>query len=64
MFSDCQNLRSIILPKTTKEVLGSAFSGCRALRSVTGLPRKVAKDAFENSALEGKFWNSNGDLNY
>lgn len=64
MFSDCQNLRSIILPKTTKEVLGSAFSGCRALRSVTGLPRKVAKDAFENSALEGKFWNATGELNY
>lgn len=64
MFSECQNLRSIILPQTTKEVLGNAFSGCRALRSVTGLPRKVDKTAFENSALEGKFWNSTGELNY
>lgn len=64
MFSGCQNLRSIILPKTVKEVLGSAFSGCRALRSVTGLPRKVDKDAFENSSLEGKFWNATGDLKY
>lgn len=54
MFSDCQNLRSIILPKNVKEVMGNAFSGSRALQSVTGLPVKVAPDAFENSSLKGK----------
>ncbi len=54
MFSDCQNLRSIILPKNVKEVMGNAFSGSRALQSVTGLPAKVAPDAFENSSLKGK----------
>lgn len=62
MFSDCQNLRTVILPTSIKEVQGSVFSGCRALRSVTGLPRKVAKDAFENSALEGKFWSASGEI--
>ena len=62
MFSDCQNLRTVILPNTIKEVQGNAFSGCRALRSVTGLPRKVAKDAFENSALENKFWSATGEI--
>ena len=54
MFSDCQNLRNVILPKNIKEVSGNAFSGCRALQSVTGLPVKVAPDAFENSSLKGK----------
>jgi hypothetical protein len=54
MFSDCQNLRNIILPKNIKEVMGNAFSGSKALQSVTGLPKKVADDAFENSSLKGK----------
>ena len=54
MFSDCQNLRSVILPKNIKEVMGNAFSGSKALQSVTGLPKKVADDAFENSSLKGK----------
>ena len=54
MFSDCQNLRNVILPKNIKEVSGNAFSGCRALQSVSGLPRNVAPDAFENSSLKGK----------
>lgn len=54
MFSDCQNLRNIILPKNVKEVMGNAFSGSRALQSVSGLPRNVAPDAFENSSLKGK----------
>ena len=54
MFSDCQNLRNVILPKNIKEVMGNAFSGCRALQSVSGLPRNVASDAFENSSLKGK----------
>lgn len=56
MFADCQNLRNIVLPKTTKEIMGGAFSGCRALQSITGLPRKIAKDAFDNSSLEGKVY--------
>ena len=56
MFSDCQTLRSIILPKNVKEVMGNAFAGSRAIQSITGLPRKVAPDAFDNSSLEGRVY--------
>ena len=56
MFSDCQTLRSIILPKTVKEVMGNAFAGSRAIQTISGLPRKIAKDAFDNSSLEGRVY--------
>ena len=56
MFADCQNLRNIVLPKTAKEIMNSAFSGCHAIQSVTGIPRKVASDAFDNSSLEGRVY--------
>ena len=56
MFADCENLVNIILPKTLKEIMGSAFSGCHSLQSVTGLPRKIASDAFDNSSLEGRIY--------
>ncbi|MBO4341006.1 MAG: C10 family peptidase [Bacteroidales bacterium] len=55
MFEGCQNLRSVVLPKDTKEVMGNAFFGCRTLQSVKGLPMKVADNAFENTLLgQGK----------
>ena len=56
MFADCYNLHSIILPKNIKEVMGNAFSGCRALDSISGLPRKIASDAFDNSSMEGRLY--------
>ena len=51
MFSDCQNLRTLVLPKDTREVGANAFFGCRALRNVTGLPASVAENAFDNTLL-------------
>lgn len=56
MFSDCQTLRSIVLPNNLKEIMGNAFAGSRAIQSVTGIPRKVAPDAFDNSSLEGRVY--------
>lgn len=51
MFEDCQNLRSIVLPKNIQEVGANAFFGCRALTRVVGLPENTAENAFENTRL-------------
>lgn len=40
MFYNCQNLRTLILPKETKEILGNAFQWCSSLKSIT-LPDKT-----------------------
>ena len=51
MFENCQNLRNIVLPKNTVEIMSNAFFGCRTLQSVLPLPAKVAENAFENSGI-------------
>ena len=48
MFSDCQNLRSIILPEVTRRVDEDAFSGCRSLETVQNLPDTVHRNAFSD----------------
>ncbi len=54
MFSDCQNLRHLALPKSAKAVMENAFFGSRTLLSVDNLPAVVATDAFENSRLNNQ----------
>lgn len=39
-FFDCQNLRKLILPKTTKKIYGKAFQWCNSLTEIT-LPASV-----------------------
>ena len=48
MFSDCQNLRNIILPEVTQRVDEDAFSGCRSLETVLNLPDTVHRNAFSD----------------
>ena len=48
MFSDCQNLKSIILPDVTQRVDEDAFSGCRSLETVHNLPDTVHRNAFND----------------
>lgn len=52
MFEDCQNLRTLKLPKNTREVGSNAFFGCRALMQVDGLPADTAQNAFDNTLLQ------------
>lgn len=52
MFSDCENLIGITLPKKTSQIGNYAFHNCKALKTVSGKPSTVSKNAFQNSGME------------
>ena len=51
MFSDCENLTEIILPKNIKKIDSYAFHNCKALKIVENRPETVNKTAFQNSGI-------------
>ena len=51
MFSDCQNLREISLPSSTKKVERLAFDSCESLKTVRNLPSNVHEEAFRGARL-------------
>jgi len=52
MFSDCENLTNIILPKNASKIGGYAFHNCTALKTVINRPANVSKTAFQNSGVK------------
>lgn len=48
MFADCQNLRTLYLPRSIKRILGRAFKRCNSLASLTVPPsvREIESGAF------------------
>lgn len=51
MFTDCENLVELYLPKKTKKVDDDAFYNCRSLRVVGNLPKRVNQVAFKTCRL-------------
>ena len=55
MFADCQNLRTVALPKSALRIDEDAFYNCRSLQQVLNQPGIVSKKAFrECRILENK----------
>lgn len=55
MFADCQNLRTVTLPKSALRIDEDAFYNCRSLQQVLNQPGRVSKKAFrECRILEDK----------
>lgn len=52
MFSDCENLTEIILPRSIKKIGDYAFRNCNALKIVVNKPATVSKTAFQNSGIQ------------
>lgn len=52
MFSDCENLTTIILPKNNKKIGNYSFHNCKALMTVSNRPSNISKNAFQNSGIK------------
>ena len=52
IFEDCENLLTVSLPESAKEVRSYTFLNCRALRTVENIPTNRDPNTLKGSALE------------